>query len=100
MAQVEEGNIDIYHRPLVKNEDGSTSTVRSITVGMDGLHYVLPTVHPEGRIMSNEEAVKYFRDTGQHLGAFDKPKEADDFAEQLHKQQELFYGLGGQLPEN
>jgi hypothetical protein len=100
MAQLEEGNIDLYNRPLVKNPDGSTSTVRSITVGMDGRHYVLPTVHPEGRIMSNDEAVDYFKKTGQHLGAFDDPKAADDFAEQLHKQQEMFYGLGGQLPED
>lgn len=99
MAELEPGNIDIYNRPLVKTPDGKTATVRSITVGMDGKHYVLPTVHPEGRLMSDDEAIQYFKQSGQHLGAFGDPMEANAFAEQLHKQQEMYYGLGGQLDE-
>lgn len=94
---LEPGNIDLYNRPLVKNPDGSTSTVRSITTEMDGKHYILPTVHPEGRIMSNDEAVDHFRSTGQHLGIYGNADSANAAAEQLHKQQEMYYGLGGQL---
>ena len=38
------GTIDIANRPIVKNPDGTISTVRSATVGFDDLTYVLPTV--------------------------------------------------------
>lgn len=47
--------------------------------------------------MSNDEAVDHFRSTGQHLGIYGNADSANAAAEQLHKQQEMYYGLGGQL---
>lgn len=41
----------------VKNQDGSTSTIRNITIEQDGRHYVIPTVWG-GRILSNADAMK------------------------------------------
>ena len=75
---------------IVKNSDGTTSTVRTIGIEVDGKNYVIPTVSKDGRIMSNEEAVKHFKETGEHFGAYKTRKEADQAAEELHKSQSHF----------
>lgn len=87
---VRPGNIDIHNRPVVHNPDGSISTVRSITVGFDDGVYVLPTV-VDDRIVTNDEAIQHFRKTGQHLGVFRTKKEAEEYSQALHKQQEREY---------
>jgi hypothetical protein len=86
------GNIDLAKRPKVKNADGSISTVRSIEVGADGLTYLVPTVVGK-RVVSNEEAVKHWQQTGEHLGAYKTLKQAKAAGEQLHLDQASFYGL-------
>lgn len=84
---LEAGNIDLAHRPRVKNRDGSISTVRSISVNMDGREILIPTVSEDGRIMSNREAVQAFERTGKHLGMFDSPQHATSYAQGLHNAQ-------------
>lgn len=83
-----QGNIDLHHRPVVKNDDGTISTVRSITItDDDGKAYLIPTVSDDGRIMSDKEAIDTFKKTGKHLGIFDNEDDADEYAEQLHEEQ-------------
>lgn len=84
---IQPGNIDIAHRPKVRNPDGSISTVRSISVKTDAGEVLLPTVSEDGRIMTDKEAVQQFEDTGRHLGIFKDAKTADAYAVKLHESQ-------------
>lgn len=86
------GNIDIANRPVAHNPDGSISTVRSITVTDDQGHaYLLPTVI-NGKVVSDEAAVAYWKKTGQNLGYFDSEKDADAYSIRLHDEQAKVYG--------
>ncbi|MBB5663262.1 hypothetical protein GGE68_001438 [Rhizobium leguminosarum] len=85
------GNIDLAHRPIVKNADGSISTVRSMSFNEDGKEILVPTVSPDGRILSDDDAINLYHQTGQNLGMFDTPDNATAYAQTLHNQQEQMY---------
>jgi hypothetical protein len=92
-GMIEPGNIDLAHRPQVKNPDGSTSTVRSLGVNIDGQEVLIPTVSDDGRILSNQDAIAQYKATGRHLGKFESPGASTAYAQQLHTQQAHQYGL-------
>ncbi|MER8380713.1 phage tail tip lysozyme [Mesorhizobium sp. M1399] len=92
---IEAGNIDLAKRPVVKNDDGSISTVRSISFEEDGKEILIPTVSPDGKILDNKAAIELYRKTGNHLGKFDNPADATAYAKQLHDSQAQFYGGAG-----
>lgn len=94
-GQVEKGNIDLAARPVVKNADGSISTVRSMSFNEDGVEILVPTVSPDGKILSDQAAIDLYRKTGQNLGKFQTPEAATAYAESLHKAQADYYGTTG-----
>jgi len=81
---IEPGNIDVSKLQAVRNPDGSYSTVRSMGIEMDGKFYLIPTVI-NGRVVSDDEAIKSFEKTGRHLGIFGSQAESDAYAERLHQ---------------
>lgn len=84
------GNIDLDNRQVVASEDG-ISTELSFSVEIDGLEVLLPTVI-DGKIVSEKEAIEHFMQTGEHLGMFRTPEEADVYAYWLHLRQQEKYG--------
>lgn len=101
---VEPGNLSIWDRPTVHNADGSHSSEYSTSFQDDKGHEVLvPTVvngkflTPDGKKPKEgsaeektmfKKAWQHYLDTGENLGKFDNPKDADAYASTLHNRGE------------
>lgn len=89
---LEPGNIDLHARPIVKNPDGTISTVKSMSFSDDGKTEILiPMISPSGTTLTQKGAIELYRKTGQHLGKFNSPNAADAYAMHLHNDQAKEY---------
>jgi len=77
------GSIDLARQPEIRNPDGTTSTVRSMSFSRGGREILIPTVGPD-RILSEDEAIRQYDRTGKHLGIFSSPELATEYAKRLH----------------
>lgn len=78
-------NIDLGMQPRIPNEDGSISSVRSMSFNDgNGREVLIPTVSQNGRLLSIAESIQQYRATGKHLGIFATPAHADSYANALH----------------
>lgn len=84
------GNLDLNNRPVVHNDDGSISTVRSMTITTDQGAILLPTVIGN-RVVSNKDAIAHWEKTGENLGTFSTIDQADAYARNLHESQAQRY---------
>ena len=84
------GNIDINNRPSVKNPAGGTSSVYSTSfrIEADGRFYevLVPRV-VNNKVVSKAQAERHYYRTKRHLGIFDTPAHATNYAIRLHRQQ-------------
>ncbi len=77
--------IDLAGQPSVDNpQTGGKSTVWSMSIGTDKGETLISRVTPDGKILSPQEAIDYYKQTGRNLGTFKSVDEANAYAEQLH----------------
>lgn len=82
------GNIDLSSRREVKLSDGSIATIRSLGFNDGTSEVVIPTIGPNGEDLSDDEAINLYNRTGRHLGKFDRPQDAEVYAQWLHEEEE------------
>lgn len=80
---VSPGNIDLYNRPVLKNDDGTVSTVRSMMIDADGKYILIPTI-VGGELLDDEAAISHFRNTKENLGVFGSMDAANAYDRQMH----------------
>jgi len=71
----------------LKNADGSTSTIRTMSFEEDGREVLIPTV-VDGEQLTEEQAIARYRKTGQHFGKFNSVEDANAEAKRLHEAEE------------
>lgn len=85
-GQLEAGNIDLAKRPAWKDLSNPKKirTIVSSSFNIDGVEVLLPTLDPAtGKTLPNHEVISRYRQTGEHLGKFETPDDADRFARNL-----------------
>lgn len=95
-----QGNIDLHNRPKYRQNDGSISTVNSMSFqDEDGKEVLIPTIaydkNGKPTQLTDDEAIDRYYQTGEYLGKFNTVDEADKYAQKLHKDQEDYYLNGG-----
>jgi hypothetical protein len=101
-GQVSPGNVDLSKRPNIDNGDGTHSSVFSMSFGTDKGEVLVPGVgdgktYP-ARKLTQEEALDQYKKTGQNLGTFKTPKDADNYAQTLHEDQAKYGNQSSTAP--
>lgn len=92
-GMVERGNLDPWHRPILKNSDGTYSTTLSFSIGTDKGETIIPQVI-NGVKLTKAEAIAEYKKTGKNFGSFRDIASANDYAQRLHDSQDAFIKRG------
>jgi hypothetical protein len=79
--------IDLKNRPEHRMPDGSTATVRSMGINMDGKHALIPTISPKGELWDDDSAVENYRKTNEHMGLYPDDETSDRAGQKIHEDQ-------------
>jgi hypothetical protein len=89
------GNIDLYNRPQYRQPDGSLSTTYSLSFNDGNNEVLVPSIaygtYGQPELLSPNQAIQRYYDTGEYLGKFKNPNDAGKYAEALHQQQAKIY---------
>jgi hypothetical protein len=77
------GNINLNNRPILHNPDGTISSELSFSRGTDKGEVLVPQI-VNGQKLTQDAAWQHYLDTGEHMGIFDSPQHADDYAQNVH----------------
>ena len=97
---IQQGNLDLTNRPVIKNDDGTHSSEYSTSFSDEkGREVLIPTIvngkfltpngkkpkqgSPEEKLMF-KRAWQHYLETGENLGVFDSPDHADAAANMIH----------------
>lgn len=80
---VQPGNVNLTGRPVLHNADGTISSEKSFSIGTDKGETLLPLI-VNGKELTQQQAIDHYRQTGEHMGIFDTPENADAYATQVH----------------
>lgn len=81
--QVTPGNLDLSQLPAIKNPDGSMARRTMVVPGKNGQSMIIPLVGPQGQLLSQQDAIKFYMGQGKHLGVFKTPEAADAYNQTL-----------------
>lgn len=82
------GPVDIYHRPFVDNDDGSTSTMVTSIYDDDGGYHVIAGVGSDGTMYSDDDAIRRAQEVGDNkIATFNNLADAEAFDDALHRRE-------------
>lgn len=75
--------LDFEIRNRVTNPDGSVSTIKTMSFNDGTGEILIPTV-VENRLLSEEDAIRHYEETGESFGTYGSVEDADKMAQYLH----------------
>lgn len=98
-GMAEQGNVELWNRPTYFHPDydvsGSYGTTESFSrEDEDGKEVLVPRII-DGKRLTLKEAWDHYKKTGEHLGKFDDPDSADQYATALHNAQATYINSKG-----
>lgn len=98
-GMAEQGNVELWDRPAYLHDDykksGSYGTTESFSrEDEDGKEVLVPRII-DGKRLTLKDAWDHYKKTGEHLGKFDDPDSADQYATALHNAQATYINSKG-----
>lgn len=78
------GNIDLNNRQVYFGNDGTYGTEHSFSIGTPKGEVLIPQI-VNGKLVSQQDAINHYMQTGENLGTFTTPAAANAYATQLHE---------------